>query len=689
MDLDYDCVDSYGDYVLTWETLNVQFVPRNPPVINTQPQSQSILLKGNATFSVSATGDQPITYQWLKQGSPISGATAPTFSITSARFADAGTYAVVLSNPAGTTTSSNAVLTVMPPVSLPIALNNSALTYTTAPSTFWFGQADVSHDGAASAQSYPISDGQQSTLSTTITGPGTLSFWWKVSSQANADFLTFSALNDSTTITQQISGEVDWQQLNYLLPSGPLTLQWTYAKDASISQGSDAGWVDQLSFFAGPTLPTLLTQPVSQGTFAASPVTFTVSAFGTPPLSYQWRLNGAPIPGATSTSLLLASPGFTDDGLYSVQVSNPYGVTSSTNASLAVVPLAVRGDDSLGQLNFSLLTTNAVALAAGGWHSLILRRDGSLLSFGDDCEGQCDAPPKLSDTLAIAAGGYHSLALKFDGTVTAWGDNFYGQATVPAGLSNVLGIAAGAWHSLALCADGTVLGWGLDTSGQISVPPGLSNIVAIAAGGTHSLALCSDGTVVAWGDDYNGPGDFSGQSIVPYGLSNVVAIAAGDYHSLAIKADGSVVCWGDDSDGQCNPPSGLGNVVAIAGGGQHTVALKADGTVSAWGNDWNGQCDFPCGLSNVITLAAGHSHTVLLQGSISLPPQAARVARANGRFSLALQTFAGRHYTLEYKNSLASSVWTSLVTLRGNGTPQLLTDPMATGQQRFYRVRQW
>lgn len=66
-----------------------------------------------------------------------------------------------------------------------------------------------------------------------------------------------------------------------------------------------------------------------------------------------------------------------------------------------------------------------------------------------------------------------------------------------------------------------------------------------------------------------------------------------------------------------------------------------------------------------------------------------RTARSNGRFSLALQMFAGKHYTLEYKNSLASSVWTSLATLRGNGTPQLLIDPMATGPQRFYRVRQW
>ena len=57
--------------------------------------------------------------------------------------------------------------------------------------------------------------------------------------------------------------------------------------------------------------------------------------------------------------------------------------------------------------------------------------------------------------MAIAAGEYHSLALKADGTVVAWGDNGYGQTTVPSGLSNVVAIAAGGYHSLALTAEGT------------------------------------------------------------------------------------------------------------------------------------------------------------------------------------------------------------------------------------------
>src|SRR2546423_1391848 len=60
----------------------------------------------------------------------------------------------------------------------------------------------------------------------------------------------------------------------------------------------------------------------------------------------------------------------------------------------------------------------------------------------------------------IAAGAYHSLALKSDGTVVAWGFNATGQSDVPANLRNVIQMAAGGYHSLALRSDGTAIGWG-------------------------------------------------------------------------------------------------------------------------------------------------------------------------------------------------------------------------------------
>ena len=114
--------------------------------------------------------------------------------------------------------------------------------------------------------------------------------------------------------------------------------------------------------------------------------------------------------------------------------------------------------------------------------------------------GQCAVPASASSGVtAIAAGYYHSLALKSDGSVVAWGCGSnggfnldFGQCSVPPEASSgVRAIAAGLSHSLAL-KDGGVIAWGChggSASGQCNVPAtATSGITAIAASG-HSLAL--------------------------------------------------------------------------------------------------------------------------------------------------------------------------------------------------------
>jgi hypothetical protein len=179
---------------------------------------------------------------------------------------------------------------------------------------------------------------------------------------------------------------------------------------------------------------------------------------------------------------------------------------------------------------------------------------------------------------AIAAGVWHSLALRDDGTVVAWGCGIEdrGQCSVPSNLAGVTAVDADYSHSLALKSDGTVVAWGclgpsFANRGQCSVPSGLAGVTAIAAGQVHSLALKSDGTVVAWGCS---GADF-GQCNVPSGLAGVTAIAAGEFHSVALKGDGTVVAWGCGSvdAGQCSVPDGLSGVSSIAGDYNHSLAL--------------------------------------------------------------------------------------------------------------------
>lgn len=91
----------------------------------------------------------------------------------------------------------------------------------------------------------------------------------------------------------------------------------------------------------------------------------------------------------------------------------------------------------------------------------------------NECHAAFAEPAVASGApMSIAAGTYHNLALKNDGTVTAWAYNANGQTNVPVGLSNVMSVAAGGYHSLALKRDGTVTAWGYKTHGQATIPTG-------------------------------------------------------------------------------------------------------------------------------------------------------------------------------------------------------------------------
>jgi M6 family metalloprotease-like protein len=156
--------------------------------------------------------------------------------------------------------------------SLPQALDTPALAWATSGNAAWAGQMLVTHDGVDAAQSGPITHEQLCTIETTVTGPGLLTFWWKVSSEANYDYLAFLMDGVEQTGIVGISGEVDWQQKSLLVPAGTHTLSWIYAKDYSRSAGSDAAWLDQVVF--APDLsqavdsPTLLWASSGHATWA-------------------------------------------------------------------------------------------------------------------------------------------------------------------------------------------------------------------------------------------------------------------------------------------------------------------------------------------------------------------------------------------------------------------------------------
>src|SRR6266581_1519973 len=85
------------------------------PTITTQPVNQTVTAGQTATFTVTATGTVPLGYQWQKNGASIAGATAASYATPATTTSDSGSaFAVVVTNTAGTVTSSAATLTVNP-----------------------------------------------------------------------------------------------------------------------------------------------------------------------------------------------------------------------------------------------------------------------------------------------------------------------------------------------------------------------------------------------------------------------------------------------------------------------------------------------------------------------------------------------------------------------------------------------
>jgi uncharacterized repeat protein (TIGR01451 family) len=168
--------------------------------------------------------------------------------------------------------NNSAVSIIIPNQTLSLQLAN-ALSYSSTPwmsggNALWQIETNITYNSTNAAQSGSIIDSQQTWIQTSVYGPGTLSFWWKVSSQAGGDYLDF--ITNGIVVTN-ISGSVNWTQVNFNVAPGNNVLQWKYIKDGSISSGSDAGWLDQVVY----TIPTisLSTPSVTNRTFV-----FTVNA---------------------------------------------------------------------------------------------------------------------------------------------------------------------------------------------------------------------------------------------------------------------------------------------------------------------------------------------------------------------------------------------------------------------------
>jgi hypothetical protein len=274
-----------------WVDVVFKATSSTAPSISSQPASKTVTLGQTASFSVTAKGATPLSYQWQKNGAAVSGATSASYTTPATTAADSGAkFAVVVSNTVGSITSSAATLTV----------NAAAV----APSI------------TAQPANQTVTAGQTANFSVAATGTAPLSYQWQKNGAAISGATSASYTTPATTAAD----------------SGA-----KFAVVVSNTAGNVTSSAAALTVNAASVSPSITAQPANQTVTAGQTATFSIAATGTAPLSYQWQKNGAAISGATSSSYTTPATTSADNGTqFTVLVSNAVGSSSSSAATLTV-----------------------------------------------------------------------------------------------------------------------------------------------------------------------------------------------------------------------------------------------------------------------------------------------------------------------------------------------------------------
>lgn len=287
-----------------------QLMPYPTPVITLQPSPTATATVGDGVnLTVIATGEGTITYQWRKNGAPISngpsgsgstyaGVTTASFSLSGASAADEGSYDVVLTNPGGATTSTATALTVTTSAIAPTIASNPV-------------SANAVTGGSVS-------------FSASANGTSPLAFQWRKSLN-NTDFsdipgATSSQLNLSSITT----ADAGYYHLVVTNSVGSAT-----SASASLT-----------------VAPVITTPPVAAivpvGAAKTISVTATAGAGSPVPITYVWKRDGVVVAdggnysGATTASLAIGTFATADSGNYTVTASNPAGAATSAPVFIGV-----------------------------------------------------------------------------------------------------------------------------------------------------------------------------------------------------------------------------------------------------------------------------------------------------------------------------------------------------------------
>lgn len=210
------------------------------------------------------------------------------------------------------------------------------------------------------------------------------------------------------------------------------------------------------------TKPLLTSHPTNQVRLFHGTAHFSAGVTGSKPVHLQWQRNGVDLPGETNLSLTVPGLRFAQAGTYRLMASNAFGGALSDPAELAVMPVALFGDQNLPAFSFNPLGT-----------------------------GLTNPPIRVTNAVQIAAGGHHLLAILDDGSPLAWGSNENGQLEIPTGLPPFTTLDGGGWHSVGLLQTGEMVAWGLFLNTRQAEP----NLLDFSAASTGVSMLYGDGGI--------------------------------------------------------------------------------------------------------------------------------------------------------------------------------------------------
>nr|WP_306672428.1 S8 family serine peptidase [Geothrix fuzhouensis] len=467
------------------------------PSIGTQPQSTSVVAGQTATFSVTATGTGPLTYQWRKNGAGISGATSSSYTTPAVTAADNGaTFSVVVTNAQGSVPSSDATLTVL-----------------VAPSI------------GTQPQSSSVVAGQTATFSVTATGTGPLTYQWRKNSAG------ISGATSSSYTTPAVTAADNGA---------------TFSVVVTNAQGSVPSGDATLTVLVAPSIGT---QPQSTSVVAGQTATFSVTATGTGPLTYQWRKNGAGISGATSSSYTTPAVTAADNGAtFSVVVTNAQGSVPSGDATLTVLVAPSIGTQPQSTSVVAGQTATFSVTATGtGPLTYQWRKNGAAISGATSSSYTTPAVTAADNgaTFSVVVTNAQGSVPSSDATLTVLTALVPTVEVQPAALGCFPGEAI-AFTARVTNATDTRVTWTvsagtIDTSGRFNAP-GAPGVVTVTATSLADPSRTGMATITVRGTDFDGNTALNPKLL---GLAHAMGSnAPADLAKYDFNGDG----WIDDAD---------------------------------------------------------------------------------------------------------------------------------------------